>query len=976
MNESLDRQESIFSEALALPAEERTRYLDRACAGDPDLRQRVAELLAAAEAPGGVLDIAPALAPEIVTDRRAPNDQTGERIGRYTLIQKLGEGGAGVVFEAEQQEPVRRRVALKLLKPGMDTEAAITRFTGERQALALMDHPGIARVFDAGSTANGRLFFVMEFVRGVRITEYCDENRLPIAERLKLFVAVCYAVQHAHQKGIIHRDLKPSNILVTVHDGVPVPKVIDFGIAKATQGRLTDETLHTEIDTFIGTPAYASPEQVEGGGADLDTRSDIYSLGALLYELLCSRPPFDPRTLVGSGLDGMRRMIREIDPPRPSSRIFRLSNPPDGRVGPPPSPKTTVAEPGRPLEPARPAILAEAPAAVPMQNGPPELQRRPAGPPDQRPPAEMRAPTAAIAGEETLETARRRGTDPVGLRRQLRGDLDAIVLKSLEKDRDRRYATAQEFALDIERYLNDEPVTARPPSRLYRLGKYARRHKTVLAALAAVFLALTIGLALAVAGYRHAVTAQREAERQRAAAVDALAESNAVTRFLTNTLAAADPNQAGQELTVREVLDQAADTVAKGFAERPLLQARLHESIGEAYFGLGLYNAARRHLEDTARSREQLLGPEHELTLRAKVAAALALAADGRAAQAETTLRESLAIYQQRPDLPRVDVARTWRALATTLYYQYRPQEGLQADAQAVALLEKALGQKDPETIAAKNSLASQYWQAGDFVRARAMRRELLATCDLPREHPTRLDLLFRASLVEDELGQHAEAEAHVREVVEIAGRVLGEDHPQTLLAKMLLAYELARGGHTAEAVELAERAVRRQTAVLGEDSPIAVAGRARLASVLAMAGRRDEAIALGRDALEDARRMFRSGVMVAVWLAPVMNDAGRFAEAEPLCREALAELERLQVRNEYYLSRINLALGAALAGQKRFEEAERILLKNQETLAALDYDVQEQRRLTVDALIALYTQWGKPDRAGEWRRRGAAATL
>ena len=385
-------------------------------------------------------------------------EQPGDRIGRYKLLQEIGEGGCGVVYMAEQEEPVRRRVALKVIKLGMDTKSVIARFEAERQALALMDHPNIAKVLDAGSTDNGRPFFVMELVRGVRITEYCDQHKLPTPDRLKLFVQVCRAIQHAHQKGIIHRDIKPSNILVTLHDGVPVPKVIDFGIAKATQGRLTDLTLFTAFEQFIGTPAYMSPEQAEMSGLDVDTRSDIYSLGVLLYELLTGQTPFDVKQLMASGLDYLRRAIREKEPDRPSTRLRTM------------------------------------------------LQ------------------------SDLTTTAQRRQTDPPKLIYMIRGDLDWIVMKSLEKDRTRRYETSNGLALDVERHRNNEPVLARPPSRSYRLQKMVRRNKGMVAATAAVVLALLIGFGLSLylfiqehRAHDRAVVAELEQARLRKQAEEALA---------------------------------------------------------------------------------------------------------------------------------------------------------------------------------------------------------------------------------------------------------------------------------------------------------------------------------------------------------------------------------------------------------------------------------------------------------------------
>ena len=419
-----NREEALVQAAAQLTGAERASFLERACLGDPALRQRLDALLAACQKPEVLPPSAtPAVMATIKPDLTDAEDgAVGSIIGRFKVLEKVGEGGYGVVYVAEQTEPVRRHVALKVIKLGMDTKQVVARFEAERQALAMMDHPNIAKVFDAGATESGRPYFVMELVRGIKITEYCDQNRLTITERLDLFIRVCQAVQHAHQKGIIHRDIKPSNILVTLHDGVPMPKVIDFGIAKATEGRLTEATIHTQLDQFVGTPAYMSPEQVEMSGRDIDTRSDIYGLGVLLYELLAARTPFDAFLLTVSGLDTMRRTICEVEPVRPSARFATLKD-----------------------------------------------------------------------GELTM-AAKNRSSDISEVIRQIEGDLDWIVLKCLEKDRTRRYDTANGLTMDLQRHLAGELVVAAPPSTAYRLRKFLRRHRGGVIAGSLVVFVLVLGV--------------------------------------------------------------------------------------------------------------------------------------------------------------------------------------------------------------------------------------------------------------------------------------------------------------------------------------------------------------------------------------------------------------------------------------------------------------------------------------------------
>jgi WD40 repeat protein/serine/threonine protein kinase len=430
----MKNEETIFAEATCIDGlDARAAYLEQACGQDAALRRQVEGLLAAHDRADGFMR-SPVPIPGVMASAEsspfrpggAELESAGATVGPYKILERIGEGGMGVVYMADQLRPVRRRVALKIIKPGMDSRQVIARFEAERQALAMMDHPGIARVLDAGTTDAGRPYFAMELVKGIPVTEYCDANNLTPHERLGLFVQVCQAVQHAHTKGVIHRDLKPTNILVTLHDGVPVPKIIDFGIAKATGGaaqQLTDKTLFTHFSQMIGTPLYMSPEQAELSGLDVDTRSDVYSLGVLLYELLTSTTPFDKKRLGEAALDEVRRILREEEPPRPSTRV------------------------------------------------------------------------STLLGDSLSAVSAKRKTDPGKLGQSMRGELDWIVMKALEKDRTRRYETASGLAADVQRYLNDETVEACPPSAWYRFRKFARRNKRALASAAVLALAALVGVA-------------------------------------------------------------------------------------------------------------------------------------------------------------------------------------------------------------------------------------------------------------------------------------------------------------------------------------------------------------------------------------------------------------------------------------------------------------------------------------------------
>ena len=534
---SADRLIEVFNEAKARPTgAERDDYLSGACRNETELKEQILSLLQAHEGAGDFLKSPQSPVAVVLSEK------PGDWIGRYNLLQKIGEGGCGVVYMAEQEEPVRRRVALKIIKLGMDTRSVVARFEAERQALALMDHPNIAKVFDAGATDTGRPYFVMELVRGVKITNFCDQNGLSTEERLNLFSQVCHAIQHAHQKGVIHRDIKPSNILVTVNEpGSPGnPKVIDFGIAKATSGeRLTDKTVFTAFEQFIGTPAYMSPEQAVMTTLDIDTRTDIYALGVLLYELLTGETPFNANDLMASGLDAMRRTIREKEPACPSTRVSTMSE----------------------------------------------------------------------ADVETI--VRHRRSDAPKLIHQLRGDLDWIVMKALEKDRARRYETAAGLAADVQRHLTNEPVVASPPSKLYRLQKLVRRNRLVFGAVAAIATALLLGLCVASWALIRERAARREAESARNLARAESARNEQAAKFLMTTIGPEAWRGQEAKLVRPILLDFFSTRLGAELTNQPAAQGDLCLSLANSCARIGDYPGAVANSERAVDAYRLAFGHDH-----------------------------------------------------------------------------------------------------------------------------------------------------------------------------------------------------------------------------------------------------------------------------------------------------------------------------------------------------------------------------
>ena len=780
MSEKHPREEAIFDGALQLPTAQQEAYLQAACAGDEKLLAQILELLRAHEQTRGPLENPAVPAPKAtMVLTLPPTESPGTKIGPYKILQLIGEGGCGSVFMAEQEQPVRRRVALKVIKLGMDTKEVIARFEAERQALALMDHPNIAKVLDAGATETGRPFFVMELVRGIKITDYCDQNNLSTADRLKLFAQVCLAIQHAHQKGIIHRDIKPSNILVTLHDGKPVPMVIDFGIAKATNQRLTDKTLFTQFEQFIGTPAYMSPEQAEMSGLDIDTRSDVYSLGVLLYELLTSRTPFDAKELMAAGLDAMRRVIREQEPPKPSTRLSTMLD----------ADLTTVA-------------------------------------------------------------AHRRAAAPK-LVHLVKGDLDWIVMKSLEKDRTRRYETASSFADDIEHFLKNEPVIARPPSAVYRLQKMVRRNKLAFAAAALVTLALIAGLVVSTVFYLREKEARRAADRE-------AKRSQQVATFLEEMLKGVGPSVAlGRDTTLmREILDKTVTRLAQDLKGQPEVQAELCNTIGEVYRALGLLHKAEEMHRDAR-------------TLQNKGAS-------------------------------RTDMAKSLNDLALVLRDQGKFADAESLHREALELRRKIQGGENPDVAESLNNLALVLRSEGKLAESEKMHREALTMQKkiFGEDHLTIATSLNNLGLVLRDEGSLDEAEKCFRDSLAMQKKILGENSPAISLTMDTLAFLLRDEGKLSEAEALDREALDRQRKLFGAEHPSVATAMNNLALIFGAQNRLDEAEALHRDALAMRRKLLGAEHPEVASsldnLALLLRKAKKSAEAEPLEREALAMRKKI----------------------------------------------------------------------------------
>ena len=779
-----------------------------------------------------------------------PQQPKFSRIGPYRLLQPIGRGGMGEVWEAEQTEPVQRRVAIKLLRPGLDSQEILARFEIERQALALMDHTCIAKVYDAGTAPDGRPYFVMELINGVPITTYCDRERLTTRERLELFMKVCDGIQHAHQKAIIHRDIKPSNVLVVLQGNEPVPRIIDFGVAKAVAQPLAERTLFTELGQLIGTPEYMSPEQAEMGGRDIDTRSDVYSLGVMLYELLTSSLPFSPEELRAAGHDEIRRRIREDEPPRPSTRVSSL-------------------------------------------------------------------------GDKATDVASSHNTETGQLMRRLRGDLDWITMKALEKDRARRYVSPSELAADVHRHLLDQPVLAGPPSMSYRAQKFIRRHR-VSVAFAGVVASLLVALVVSIG-----VQARRVAtERDRANAEAATARE--VTEFLVGLFEEVDPGNArGNQVTAREVLDQGVQRIEDRLEDEPRTRATLLETMGRVYTALGLYDDALPMLERGVEIREQSgeIDP-------------LALA---------TALHE----------------------LARLMHWQGAYEDGIEVARRAVELREQHLGPNHPDVATALNGLGNFQEKVGQIDAAKQTHQRAIEIREraLGPDHSDLGQSLHNLAILYLEDGTYDRAEELLKRSARIEEIVRGPVSYELATSLHVLAILYESMERYEDAIAYEERALAMREEVLGENHPHVSFSLTTLGNIYRAIDQPAvaephlrRALAIARDAWTVAYPEWR---WITRSLASCLSEQGRHGEAEDLLLELVTATESAEL--EGALTPTLNQLGELYREMGRRDDAERVLLRS---LAIEERVSGEDHPYVAEALLPLAEIAQEAGRRDEARER------
>jgi eukaryotic-like serine/threonine-protein kinase len=778
---SLLDEAAIFNEArqIATP-EARRQYVRAACADDEQRCARIEALLRIHREEQTFLEepVVPRPAPAMI--REGP----GTLVGPYKLQEQIGEGGFGVVFRAEQQ-PLRRAVAVKILKPGLDTHQIVARFEAERQALALMDHPSIAHVLDGGETAYGRPFFVMDLVDGIPITPYCDAHQLGLRERLTLFIEVCQAVQHAHQKGIIHRDLKPSNVLVGSMNGKPVAKLIDFGVAKALGQRLTESTLVTGVGSVVGTLEYMSPEQAEFHAVDIDTRADIYSLGVLLYELLTGTTPLTHDRIKDAAITEILRLIREEDPPRPS---IRLSG--------------------------------------------------------------------------SKESAR--------ATKEMRGDLDWIVMKALEKDRDRRYASAGDFAQDLQRFLAGEAILARPPSALYRMRKFVQRHRGAMAAATAVTLALVVGTVVATWQAIEATRAQEDAweaaaaeSKAKIAAAAKEAETQAVLKFMLNHVFAAArpegrPGGLGPDVKLRRALEAALPAVEKSFAKQPLVEARLRMTLGTSFRFLGDHKTSAAQYARARALYTAELGPDHVDTLESMNNLANAWSSLDYHEDALKLRQETLARRRATLGPDHTETLLSMRNLANSYADMNRLEEALQLEEETLPRVKAKLGPTHPETLACMNNLALTYTALKRYEDAAMLQEETLQLykTNVGPDHLDTLTAMNNLANSYADLHRYPDALKLREETLALHQAKLGADHLDTVRCVYNLANIYGSTGQYAKALELHAAALEVRQLKLGPNHRETLWSMWGVAANLMKLERGAEAVPIIDDVLERAAKL------------------------------------------------------------------------------------------------------------------------